>query len=105
MTVIPWSPDTRRLEILGDHKDVFNWMNGVGSSRVMSMLFPCVVWSTNLCGGTWRVHFGRELTRLIGVGISSVSRTKRRIRMHANCLMDNDDSGPGKRVVSTKNRT
>ena len=36
---------------------------------------------------------GRELTRMTGVGISFVSRTK--LRTHANWLMDNGDPGPG----------
>ena len=39
----------------------------------MSMLFPCVVWWINLCGGYWVVLSGRELMRMIGVGIFFVS--------------------------------
>ena len=35
----------------------------------MSMLFLCVVWWINLCDGTWKAHYGRELMRLTGVGI------------------------------------
>ena len=57
------------------------------------MLFLCVVWSINLCGRTWMVHFGRGLTSLFGVGIFQGS--KKAADTHANWLMDNDDSGPG----------
>ena len=75
-----------------------------GRSRAMSMLFPCVVWWTNLCSGTWMVHhLGREFTRLIGVGISSVSRTKVRIRWWTMKILDLERSG--KRLISTKNCT
>ena len=50
----------------------------------MSMLFLCVVWRINLCGGTWMVHSGRELMRLIGAGIFSGSRTKQRIHLQTS---------------------
>ena len=92
---VAWPSDThRRLEVLGDNMVVINWMNGLGRSRAMSMLFLSVVWWINLCGGSWVVLSGRELMRMIGVGISFVSRTKLR-DTHANWLMDNGDSGPG----------
>ena len=59
---VAWPSDIhRRLEVLGDNKVVINW----------STLFLSVVWWINLCGGTWMVHSGRELSRLIGVGIFS----------------------------------
>ena len=47
--------------------------------HLLHMLFLCVVWWINLCGGSWVVLSGRELMRMIGVGISFVSRTKQRI--------------------------
>ena len=53
----------------------------LGKSRAISMLFPSVVWWINLCGGSWVVLSGRELMRMIGVGISFVSRTKLRTHM------------------------
>ena len=40
-------------------------------SRAKSMLFLSVVWWINLCGGSWVVLSGRELMRMIGVGIFS----------------------------------
>ena len=55
----------------------------------MSMLFLCVVWSINLCGGTWMVHSDRELMRHIFRESNKAADTR------ADWLMDNGDSGPG----------
>ena len=35
----------------------------------------------NLCGGSWVVFSGRDLMKMIGVGISFVNRTKLRTHM------------------------
>ena len=75
MTAIPgmfaWPSDTRRrLEVLGDNKVV-----------TKSMPFLCVVWWINLCSGSWVVLSGRELMRMIDVGISFASQTKLRTHM------------------------
>ena len=79
---VAWPSDAhRRLEVLGDNKVVITGGMVLGKSRAMSMLFLCVVWWINLCGGSWVVLSGRELMRVIGVGISFVSRTKLRTHM------------------------
>ena len=79
---VAWSSDThRRLVVLGDNKVVINWMSGAWEVKGDEQLFPCVVWWINLCGGSWVVLSGRELMRMIGVGISFVSRRKLRIHM------------------------
>ena len=53
----------------------------LGKSRAMSMLFLCVVWWINLCGGSWVVLSGRELMKMTGAGISFASRSKLRTHM------------------------
>ena len=60
----------------------------------MSMLFLCVVWWFNLCGGSWVVLSGRELMRMIGVG-HIFRESNKAADTHANRLMDNGDSGSG----------
>ena len=52
------------------------------------MLFPCVVWWTNLCGGSWVVLSGRELMRMIGVG-NIFRESNKAADTHAHWLMDN----------------
>ena len=66
----------------------------LGKSRAKSTLFESVVWWINLCGGSWEVLSGRELMRMIGVGIS-FRESNNAADTHANSLMDNGDSGPG----------
>ena len=79
---VAWPSRThRRLEVLGDNKVVINWMNGAWKSMAKSMLFLSVVWWINLCGGSWVALSGRELMRMIGVGISSASQTKLQTHM------------------------
>ena len=79
---VAWPSDTRcRLEVLGDNKVVINWMNGAWEVKgdehavpVRGVVDQFVRW---FLGGT----SGRELMRMIGVGISLVSRTKLRRHM------------------------
>ena len=78
---VAWSSDThRRLEVLGDSKVVFNWMNGAWEVKgdehavpVRGVVDQFVRW---YLGGTFRPR-----TDEIGVGISFVSRTKLRTHM------------------------
>ena len=73
---VGWPSDTHRLEVLVDNKLVIN-----GKSRAKSTLFLSVVWWINLCGGSWVVHSGQELMRMIGLGISFASQTELRTHM------------------------
>ena len=49
---VSWPSDShRRLEILGDSEVVIHWMNGIGRSRVTSILRTCLTWLINLRDG------------------------------------------------------
>ena len=95
----PWNvagcPDEhRRLEILGDNKVVFNWMNGAWEVKgeehtvpVRGVVDQLVRWYLR---GTFRPRIGEtDWCRHI------IREQNKAADMHANWLMDNGDSEPG----------
>ena len=70
------------LEVLGDNKDVINWMNGAWEVKNEEHAIPVRGVVGPICAVVpGLVLSGQELMKMTGVGISFASQTKLRTHM------------------------